>query len=313
MRLILKRLLLNGPRNTPIWARWSLTVAIICAPVFALLNPNDPIEVIGLVLCILMNMLVAWLIEALHSAIAREERASAKLSSAVNTLRQAEAEKVLLLEEYSHRIGNDYQRLLGIVMTQERLTRDGDNAREAVAVVRRRIEATVALHSRLTRMTSNGLSSSIDSRAFLAALVDDFSSTVALQPIIVLTKAESHMIPLKQAASLGLIVNEAITNALKYAFPDERSGRIQVTFARRPDGFLLAIEDNGVGLPVNASPQGTGFGSRIIRSLAANLEGAACMSGLETGGTVLEVRFPDHSGHCDLSGRPDREPGGQPG
>jgi hypothetical protein len=90
MRLILKRLLLNGPRNTPIWARWSLTVAIICAPVFALLNPNDPIEVIGLVLCILMNMLVAWLIEALHSAIAREERASAKLSSAVNTLRQAE-------------------------------------------------------------------------------------------------------------------------------------------------------------------------------------------------------------------------------
>jgi two-component system, sensor histidine kinase PdtaS len=300
MQLILKRLLLHGPRNTPIWARWSLSVAIICAPVFALLDPNDPSEVIGLVLCILINMLVAWLIEALHAAIAREERASAQLSSAVNTLRQAEAEKVLLLEEFSHRIGNDYQRLLGIVMTQERLTRDGDNAREAVALVRRRIEATVALHSRLTRMTSNGLSSAIDSRAFLAALVDDFSS-IALQPIIMLTKAESHMIPLKQAASLGLIVNEAITNALKYAFPDERSGRIQVTFARRPDGFLLAIEDDGVGLPINASPQGTGFGSRIIRSLAANLEGAACMSGLETGGTVLEVRFPDHSEHCDLS------------
>jgi hypothetical protein len=124
MQLILKRLLLHGPRNTPILARWSLSVAIICAPVFALMDPNDPIEVIGLVLCILMNMLVAWLIEALHAAIAREERASAQLSSAVNALRQAEAEKVLLLEEFSHRIGNDYQRLLGIVMTQERLTRE---------------------------------------------------------------------------------------------------------------------------------------------------------------------------------------------
>jgi two-component sensor histidine kinase len=312
MQLTLKRLLLHGPRNTPIWARWSLTVAIICAPVFTLLNPNDPIELIGLVLCILVNMLVAWLIEALLTAITREERANAQLSTATNTLHQAEAEKTLLLEEFSHRIGNDYQRLLGIVMMEERLTRDGDNAREAVARVRRRIEASMALHSRLTRMTSNGLSSSIDSRAFLAGLVDDFSSTVALQPIIMLTNVESHVIPLKQAALLGLIVNEAITNALKYAFPDERSGRIQVTFARRLDDFLLAVEDNGVGMSINDSPQGTGFGSRIIRSLAANLEGAACMSGLETGGTVLEVRFPDHSWRCDSPGRSSRELGANP-
>jgi two-component sensor histidine kinase len=144
---------------------------------------------------------------------------------------------------------------------------------------------------------------------FLTGLVDDFSNTIASQPITMLTKSESHMIPLKQAVSLGLIVNEAITNALKYAFPDQRSGRVQVTFAEKPDGFLLAIEDNGVGLPINAStsPQGTGLGSRIIRSLAANLEGAACINGLKTGGTVLEVRFPNHSRQCGLAETPGRE------
>src|SRR6201986_2378968 len=104
MELALKRLLFHGPPHTPMWARWSLIVAIICAPVFVLLNPNDPIELIGLVLCLLLNMLVAWLIEALHTAIAREEKVNAQLSSATDTLRQAGAERAMLLEEFSHRI-----------------------------------------------------------------------------------------------------------------------------------------------------------------------------------------------------------------
>ena len=261
-------------------------------PVFSFVTLDDPTELAGFLLSLFVNLVVAWLIDALHQIIGELNVANARLVTTTNILNKSEAEKALLLDEFSHRVRNDYQRLIGTVMIHERLALDSDSAREALSTVRRRIEATASLHVRLSMIPSTGGLSSIDSRVFLIAVVSDLSSTIGLLPVIMVTNAESHAIPVQQAFSLGLIISEAITNALKYAFPDERAGQIETTFQRKDDGFLLTIKDDGIGLPAETQPRGTGLGSRIIRSLAANLQGSACLTRLQSGGTALEVRFP---------------------
>jgi two-component sensor histidine kinase len=71
-----------------------------------------------------------------------------------------------------------------------------------------------------------------------------------------------------RAVSVGLIVNELITNAFKYAFPDDRGGTINVVLRRESDGKLEFVEDNGKGCPEDAKE---GLGSRIVRLLAQQL------------------------------------------
>lgn len=77
-----------------------------------------------------------------------------------------------------------------------------------------------------------------------------------------------------RAVPVGLITNELVTNALKYAFPDDRAGTVCIRFWREGEEFVLAVEDDGIGLPdTDAAPKGTGLGRRLIRALAAQLGG----------------------------------------
>ncbi len=263
-------------------------------PVFSFVTLDDPIELVGFVLALTVNVLMAWLIEALRQLVTEQKVLNVKLADAAEIARRSEAEKTMLLEESAHRTRNDYQRLVGTIILQERLTRESDNAREALAAVRRRVEATAALHARLSQMTSHGRSLSVDSRQFITGVMDDLSNSFLLRPIAVITNAESHAMPMLQAVSLGLIINESVTNALKYAFPDDRGGRITASFRKDGNDFLLAIEDNGVGINPDAAPQGTGLGSKLVQSLAAQLQGQACWARSPTGGTTLKLRFPHH-------------------
>ena len=94
--------------------------------------------------------------------------------------------------------------------------------------------------------------------------------------------------------SLGLIVNEFVTNALKYAFPDDRAGSLSLSFRREADQFVLHFADNGVGLPRGRDGRvqlPSGVGQRIIVAMVGQLDGSIT---LEPGaaGTAVSVRFP---------------------
>jgi two-component system, sensor histidine kinase PdtaS len=83
---------------------------------------------------------------------------------------------------------------------------------------------------------------------------------------------EAILVSQKQAVYIGLIVNELLTNALKYAFPDDRLGRVVVTLQREDDHVLLQVADNGVGtLPEVAEM--TGLGTGLVRMLVQLLDG----------------------------------------
>jgi two-component sensor histidine kinase len=76
------------------------------------------------------------------------------------------------------------------------------------------------------------------------------------------------------AVPIGLIVNELLTNALKYAFPNDSGGRIEISLSKsNPETLTLKVVDNGIGKTTGASPKGTGFGSQLIKLLTQQLNG----------------------------------------
>ncbi len=94
-----------------------------------------------------------------------------------------------------------------------------------------------------------------------------------------------------RAVTLGLIINELVTNALKYAFPDGREGEIKLDFRRTPTGLCLSISDDGSGM---AAMREGATGVRLVKALARQLGGHADWSGPP--GTRVEIKFPDDKG-----------------
>jgi two-component sensor histidine kinase len=84
-------------------------------------------------------------------------------------------------------------------------------------------------------------------------------------------KAEPVEIDPDRAVAIGIIVNELVMNAVKYAYPDG-AGPIHVELKTLGDDLELAIADDGVGLNVKADPRSTGMGQRIVTAMASKLE-----------------------------------------
>ena len=92
---------------------------------------------------------------------------------------------------------------------------------------------------------------------------------------------------------MGLIINELLTNALKYAFPDERTGNVTVRFIQEEKQFCLRVTDDGIGMASDRPPHGSGLGQRLIRSMVSQLEGTYEIApDAGAPGTIATVRFP---------------------
>ena len=109
----------------------------------------------------------------------------------------------------------------------------------------------------------------------MAAYLEDLCRTLGdmlrdVRPIAVLVSADKLEVNSSDAVSIGLIVNELVTNAIKYAFPDDRGGTVKVSLSQTGGGVELVVEDDGVGCPPEPSQ---GMGSRLVRLLAAQMQG----------------------------------------
>jgi two-component sensor histidine kinase len=102
---------------------------------------------------------------------------------------------------------------------------------------------------------------------------------------------------MEQAVPLGLILNELLTNALKYAFPAEREGTISVRLERSGGELCLFVADDGVGLAENGGEGGgapAGMGQRLVRSLTQQLGGRVSIDSRPGEGT--RCTFPERAG-----------------
>jgi len=95
------------------------------------------------------------------------------------------------------------------------------------------------------------------------------------------------------ANPLGLILNELLSNTMKHAFPDNRTGEIVIGLRRTGDEYLLTVRDDGIGLPPGFDLRGKGsFGMQIIDSLVEQLN-AGLTLGKTAAGTAFELRFQE--------------------
>ena len=185
-------------------------------------------------------------------------------------LRATNARLEALLSEVNHRVANSLQLVSAMVRLQSTALVD-PAAREALEDTQRRIQAIAQVHRRL--YTTNDVES-VDMREYLGALVEELAETWSTDafPRVLNIAAEPIRLPTDRAVSLGIIVTELVTNACKYAYPDS-GGEVRVALRRIDDDvFLLAVEDDGCGIPEDAVPRGTGLGTKLIRAMAQSLQ-----------------------------------------
>jgi two-component sensor histidine kinase len=221
---------------------------------------------------------------------AEVQKKTADLEHMNESLRTSLEERELLLREIHHRVKNNLMVVESLLKLQF-----GPIGHEGVQK---------ALHESVERIRSMALvhkllyeSKTLDGvnfRSFVTNIIAELSATAAETRTSVGIEAviDDISVDIDAAIPVSLIINELLTNALKYAFPDGRSGTVRI-IARAPEAGVneLIVEDDGVGLPPDFSLETADtLGMQLISGLAAQIRGDLELQC--TGGTRCTVRFP---------------------
>jgi two-component sensor histidine kinase/CheY-like chemotaxis protein len=196
------------------------------------------------------------------------------------------AEREVLLREVNHRVGNSLQIIASLLHLQASSSTEAD-VKAALTNAMGRVAAVAQVHRRL--YTSHDLKNVLLNQ-YLEALMEDLRRSAEGNRMSRLTlKAEQVEIDPDRAVAIGIIVNELVMNAVKYAYPDG-AGPIYVDLKAQGDDLVLSIADDGVGLNVKTDPRSTGMGQRIVTAMAAKLEASVERDPTHVG-TRMVLRF----------------------
>ncbi|MEO3998922.1 histidine kinase dimerization/phosphoacceptor domain -containing protein [Mesorhizobium sp. CAU 1732] len=204
-------------------------------------------------------------------------------------VRAARDRAEILLTEVNHRVANSLALVAALVRMQASAVTD-PKAKDALNETQARISAIAGLHRRL--YTSDDVRSvSLDS--YLSTLVEELDTAM---------KAAGHQsrvrldlapltIPTDRAISIGMIVTELLTNAYKYAYPDNAAGEVRIVIRKASENrATLLVEDDGVGWDGTGKAKGTGLGTRIVSAMASQL-GTTISYGDGRGGTRMSLEL----------------------
>ncbi len=248
------------------------------APSFAISDPNDIPRMVVIGLSGLMVIALADLFRRTVQTVAAQKRAEI-------------AERDLLLREIDHRIRNNFQMVSALIDIQRRRS-DEPAVQLALTEILGRIESFSRAHRHLYRQQATA--AQVDLREYLEGLCHALAQALSLHGAVVLTlTCDDGAIHRDKAVSIGLIVNELVTNAAKHAFLGRQSGRIAVAAHKTNEGWRLIVSDDGVGLESakNAARPEGGLGRRLVDAFVRQANGALAM---ETGpaGSRIIVDLP---------------------
>ena len=219
---------------------------------------------------------------------------------AEDKIRKSLEEKEVLLKEIHHRVKNNMQIVSSLLDHQTQYIKD-KNVIEIFAESQNRIASMALVHEKLYQ--SKDLAK-IDFHDYINDLVANlFQSYVENSGKIKLNmNIENIQLDIDLAIPCGLIINELVTNSLKYAFPDGRNGEIKIVFRKTDENMLeLVISDNGIGIPLDLDFRKTGsLGLHLVTILAENqLHGKINLNRNE--GTEFRIEFKGKNDNSLLS------------
>lgn len=214
-----------------------------------------------------------------------------RLSVQVNQLAQ---DKEMLMKEIHHRVKNNLMVISSLLSLQSRYIKD-DESREIFKESQNRAQSMALIHERLYRSTDQ---KSIDFADYIQTLTRDLFDTYSTEKgrAELLMEVDNVMVDVNNAVPLGLIINELVTNCLKYAFPDDRNGIISIKFHKDDDEYLLEVSDNGIGIPEDFDiEKSDSLGMLLITSLTSQIQGELEVQ--RSPGTTFRIKFKDPQFH----------------
>ena len=251
------------------------------------------------------NLLASTFEQVLDRAQLRRDREVAEAE-----LHASNARLEALLKEVNHRVANNLQMVMSFIALQSQTVADA-HAREALQKTQQRI-ATIAQVNRRLYTTDDVEFVAMDD--YLGGLAEDLCTTWSTSAARRRVSASVDPIKLStdKAVTLGMIANEWVSNACKYAYGEDEDGEVRIALRQIGETSLeLVVEDDGCGMPDDGSVRGTGLGTRLIEALARThkadirynmLEPAAkcsgtrasIMIGLNSRDTPVKVSQRDH-------------------
>ena len=204
-------------------------------------------------------------------------------------LESALAEKTTLLKEIHHRVKNNLA-VVSSLLSMKADAVSNPTAKQALLKSQQRVHSMALIHEHLY---GNERLDRIDFAEYAGELVRRLHAAVASEPhrISIELALDPIELAIEQAVPCGLILNELLTNAFKYAFRGRPQGRIKISFRESDDGrHELAVEDDGVGIPAEGGLGMASLGLRIIEVLTHQLDGA--LEQVACAGTRWVLRFP---------------------
>lgn len=179
-------------------------------------------------------------------------------------------EKNILMKETHHRVKNSFQLVSSLLYLQSENIKN-EEASQAIIDAQNRVKSMILIHQ---KMYSKDQLTGIDTKEYMEDLVKDIieNHTDNSHSVNFHTDVERHILSIETITSIGLIINELITNSLKHAFPlSVDQPIIEVHFTKQTDFFVLEVKDNGIGM--QQEPKPTSFGLKLIHALAKKLKG----------------------------------------
>ena len=216
-----------------------------------------------------------------HTDIDEQKKADEKI-------RHLLAEKEIVLKEVHHRIKNNMSTMRSLLTLQAGNNKD-PLAREALDDAGKRMRSMECLYDKLYRADNFSL---LSTSAYLPLLIDEIIANFPeSRRVSVVKHIQDFVLDAKRLQPLGILINELLTNSMKYAFTGRESGEVSVTAELFDDMISVSVKDNGNGIPESISlDDSTGFGFQLVQALACQLQGKVRLERGAGTKVVLEFR-----------------------
>ena len=223
------------------------------------------------IILLIIISLVLILIGFIYHNYKLKQTSNLKLENVNQELNTKNQQNELLLKEIHHRVKNNLELVKSLIALQSAQLEDSDT-KDAMIASQNRVQSMGIIHQKLYQGDNLG---SIEMKDYFLNLGEGILDTFNADEKVKIEYAMDNLeLDVDTAVPIGLIVNELLTNALKYAFPENLKGNISISLSKsNPETLTLKVVDNGIGKITGLSPKGTGFGSQLIKLLTQQLNG----------------------------------------